>query len=105
MGALLPAIACVILSGAPQSPPQTAITLDKLFSAEYAERDGQRLGHWLPDGKSTLSTDRGSIVKIDAVTGQKTTIAGRKDLTPEGDNGELELERYSLSQDGKKLLI
>src|SRR5438045_9210615 len=86
------------------------LTLQRIF----ASRDffGQRFGpaRWLASGDSyttlELAVAGGTvIVRSDAATGARTVIGPASRLTPAGASDAIEIEDYSWSPDGKKLLV
>lgn len=88
------------------------LTIDRIFNSP--EFRGQRSGsiQWLPDGNGYTSLEpsttikRGfDIVKVDPKTGNKVVLATAQDLTPKGLNEPIDIEEYSWSPDGKKLMI
>ncbi|HCT30579.1 MAG TPA: S9 family peptidase [Bacteroidales bacterium] len=88
------------------------LTIDRIFNSP--EFRGQRSGsiQWLPDGngytaiEASTSVKKGvDIVKVDPKTGAKVVLASTQDLTPKGLNAPIDIEDYSWSPDGTKLLI
>jgi dipeptidyl-peptidase-4 len=86
------------------------LTLQRIF----ASRDffGQRFGpaRWLAagDAYTTLELAVGGgtdIVRYDAASGARTVIVPAARLTPTGASDAIEIEDYSWSPDGKKLLV
>ena len=93
-----------------QSADPGRLTLQRIF----ASRDffGQRFGpaRWLASGDAytTLELAVGGgadIVRYDAASGARTVIVSASRLTPVGASEALEIEDYSWSPDGKKLLV
>ena len=88
------------------------LTVDRIFGSP--EFRGGTLGAlaWLSDGTgySTLEPALGGkpgkdIVRYDAETGLKTILVPAARLVPPGDSTPLEIEEYTWSPDGRRLLI
>ena len=89
------------------------LTVDRIFGSP--EFRGGSLGSlaWLSDGVgyTTLEPTTGGkgggqdIVRYDAETGLKTILVPAARLVPAGDSTPLEIEEYSWSADGRRLLI
>src|SRR2546421_3275398 len=88
------------------------LTVDRIFGTP--EFRGASLGSlaWLSDGVgyTTLEPSAGGkpgqdIVRYDAETGLKTILVPAARLTPPGDSTPLEIEEYTWSADGRRLLI
>src|SRR5437867_12598981 len=88
------------------------LTVDRIFGSP--EFRGGSLGSlaWLSDGVgyTTLEPTAGGkagqdIVRYDAETGLKTILVPAARLVPAGDSTPLEIEEYSWSADGRRLLI
>jgi len=61
---------------------------------------------WTADGKSIINSVQGEIVAVEVSDPQqRTVLASRTDLTPAGRNTPLPVVRFSLSEDGKLILI
>ena len=94
------------------SSDSTLLTVDRIFGSP--EFRGGSLGSlaWLSDGLgyTTLEPTAGGkagrdIVRYDAETGLKTILVPAARLVPAGDSTPLEIEEYSWSADGRRLLI
>jgi dipeptidyl-peptidase-4 len=90
----------------------TLLTVDRIYAS--AEFRGGSFGPlaWLSDGasyttlESSAGTDDGrDIVRYDAQTGARTILVPASRLVPPGDSVPLEIEDYSWSDDGNRLLI
>lgn len=88
------------------------LTIDRIFNSP--EFKSQRSGslQWLPDGNGYTSLEASTtikngfdIVKVDPKTGNKVVLATAQDLTPKGSNAPIDIEDYSWSPDGTKLMI
>lgn len=89
---------------------KSVLTLDRLFGGEFVPSGGKPTGEWLADGKTMLAEEPAgggvNLIEIDAATGQSQTLVRASQLTPGGqDSRPLRIERYSLSDDAKHLLI
>jgi dipeptidyl-peptidase-4 len=93
-------------------PDEGLLTLDRIFNS--AEFRGQRGGstEWLPDGTgytaleaSTTTKDAQDIVKYDPKTGIRVVIVAAENLVPQGKKEPLDVDSYSWSPDGQKLVI
>src|SRR3989475_7362655 len=94
------------------SSDSSFLTVDRIFGSP--EFRGGSFGPlaWLSDGVgyTTLERQAGGkpgqdIVRYDAETGLKTILVPASRLTPPGDSTPLEIEEYTWSADGRRLLI
>src|SRR5882762_4680095 len=94
------------------SSDSSLLTVDRIFGSP--EFRGGTLGAlaWLSDGTgySTLEPALGGkpgqdIVRYDAETGLKTILVPAARLVPPGDSTPLDIEEYTWSADGRRLLI
>jgi len=94
------------------APDSSLLTVDRIFGSP--EFRGGTLGAlaWLSDGTgySTLEPALGGkpgqdIVRYDAETGLKTILVPAARLVPPGDSTPLNIEEYTWSADGRRLLI
>ncbi|GAB3635083.1 S9 family peptidase [Hymenobacter arcticus] len=61
---------------------------------------------WTKDGYGYLRVEKDEIVQLDArKTGQPLTILSKQQLTPQGATAPLKVRRFSLSDDGKLVLL
>ena len=67
-----------------------------------AQQSGMR---WSADGKSYLHVEQNEIIKTTLPANTKEIFVNRKQLTPAGKSAPLEILNYSLSTNGKKVLI
>ncbi len=89
------------------------LTVDRIFAS--AEFRGASFGPfaWLPDGMSYTTLERSAdssagsrdLVRYDVETGGRTILVPAARLVPPGDSQPLEVEEYSWSLDGRRLLI
>lgn len=96
-----------------QDPEDSSLlTVDRIFLER--EFSTERFGRvqWLDDGSGYVilepspSVNRGrDIVKYDPVSGQRKVLVAADHLIPSGSSEPLEIDGYSWSQDGKKLLV
>jgi len=83
--------------------------IDRIFK-DHAY-DPPRFGpaRWLPDGTAYAIVERSAsgteIARYDAVSGTRTVTVTARQLVPEGAGHPLDIEDYSWSSDGKRLLI
>jgi len=90
----------------PRRQDDGEVTLDRLFGGEFSESGFEPAGDWLPDGKSLVSVEGESdIVKVNSITGKQKIIVRGTKLIPPGASRPISIERFSLSDDGKQVLI
>ncbi len=88
------------------------LTVDRIFaSAEFRGGSLSALA-WLSDGAGYTTLERAvggkpgqDLVRYDAETGLKTILVPASRLVPPGDSTPLEVEEYSWSPDGRRLLV
>src|SRR6185503_14826115 len=90
----------------------TQLTVDRIYAS--AEFRGGSVGTlaWLSDGSaytklesSTETKDGSDIVRYDAQSGARTILVPAARLIPAGESDPLEIDDYSWSADGNRLLI
>src|SRR3989475_1434612 len=88
------------------------LTVDRIFASPEFRGGSLTALAWLSDGVgyTTLERQAGGkpgqdIVRYDAETGLKTIRVPAARLVPRGDSTRLEVEEYSWSADGRRLLI
>jgi dipeptidyl-peptidase 4 len=95
-----------------QQTDSSALTLDRIFNSD--EFAPERLGpvRWLDNAAAYVkleadSTTPGgrSLVRYDAATGKREVWISAARLIPQGDSMPLAVEDYSISPDGKQLLV
>jgi dipeptidyl-peptidase-4 len=95
-----------------QQPDSSLLSLDRIFNSE--EFTPERLGpvRWMDNEAAYLkleadSTTPGgrSLVRYDASSGRREVWVAARRLVPEGDSVPLAVEDYSVSPDGKRLLV
>jgi dipeptidyl-peptidase-4 len=110
--AFLAIFACSGIGSKDNLDDPALLTLDRIFLGR--EFSTERFGRvqWLEDGSGYLTLepsqalDRGmDIVKHDPETGQQKVLVAANLLVPEGNSEPLDIDDFSFSQDGKKLLI
>ena len=86
------------------------LTLQRIFAS--AEFFGERFGpaRWLASGDAYTTLEEGAnggadIVRYDAATGARSILVPAARLMPPGASAPLDIEDYSWSADGKRLLI
>jgi dipeptidyl-peptidase-4 len=90
----------------------TLLTVDRIYASP--EFRGGSLGPlaWLSDGSAYTTLERSAetkdgrdIVRYDAQSGARTILVPAARLVPSGETAPLEIEEYSWSDDGNRLLI
>ena len=93
-------------------PDSSILTVDRIYAS--AEFRGGSFGPlaWLADGAAYTTLERPAdakdgryIVRYDAQTGARTILVPAARLVPSGESEPLDIEDYSWSADGKRLLI
>src|SRR6266550_3489719 len=94
------------------APDSSILTVDRIFASPEFRGGSLSALAWLSDGASytTLEPAAGGkpgkdLVRYDAETGLKTILVPASRLVPTGDSTPLEVEEYSWSPDGRRLLI
>jgi dipeptidyl-peptidase 4 len=99
-------------STASAAPDSTLLTVDRIYASP--EFRGGSFGPlaWLSDGAAYTTLERSAeakegrdIVRYDAQTGARTILVPAARLVPSGETAPLEIEEYSWSDDGNRLLI
>jgi dipeptidyl-peptidase-4 len=94
------------------SSDSTLLTVDRIYAG--AEFRGGSFGPlaWLGDGSAYTTLERSAdtkegrdIVRYDAASGARTILVPAARLVPPGDSVPLEIDEYSWSRDGNRLLI
>ncbi len=105
----------VLLGGgtaAAQGADSTLLTVDRIYASP--EFRGGSFGPlaWLGDGSAYTTLERSTelkngrdIVRYDAETGAQTILVPAARLVPPGDSAALDIDSYSWSTDGRRLLI
>jgi len=102
-----------ILVGAPALAAQqdsSLITLDRLFNSDDFSQDFLGPARWLGDSGYTTfeAAPQGGgrdLVRTDPATGQKQVLLAASRLIPTGDSLPLPVENFTVSSDGKQVLI
>jgi dipeptidyl-peptidase-4 len=100
-----------IAPAAQQADPAAALRaqIDRIFK-DHAY-DPPRFGpaRWLPDGTAYAIVERSGsgteIARYDAVSGTRTVMVAPRRLVPKNSDHPLDIDDYSWSSDGKRLLI
>ncbi len=112
-----PAALCVTPLAAQRAGPggpSGQVTLDRLFTTPDFQEDFFGPARWFPGAGpasyTTLEpaaggTEATDIVRYDAGTGARTVLVPAAKLVPPGATSPLEIESYSWSPDGKRLLV
>jgi len=94
------------------APDSSILTVDRIFASPEFRGGSLSALAWLSDGAgyTTLEPAAGGkpgkdLVRYDAETGLKTILVPAARLVPTGDSTPLEVEEYSWSPDGRRLLI
>ena len=98
----------------------TLLTVDRIFASPEFRLGSLSALAWLSDGAGYTTLERAAggggdgggggktgqdLVRYDAETGLKTILVPASRLVPPGDSTPLEVEEYSWSPDGRRLLI
>ena len=92
----------------------TLLTVDRIFASPEFRGGSLSALAWLSDGAGYTTLERAAggggktgqdLVRYDAETGLKTILVPASRLVPPGDSTPLEVEEYSWSPDGRRLLI
>src|SRR6266508_36890 len=106
-------LACPALTGgamlAAQGVQVPPLTVHAIWGTREFASDLVSVG-WMRDGKSftTLEDDAAGntdLYRVDALTGKRDVLVRGADLVPPGARQPVEIEEYSFSADGSKLLI
>lgn len=88
------------------------LTLDRIFNSYEFFPDFFGPAEWLEDGSgyttleySGVAYDKIDLVKYDAKTGIRTLLVESKNFIPEGKDISLEIDNYTWSPDGNRLLL
>jgi dipeptidyl-peptidase-4 len=97
-----------------QIPTGTRVTIDRLFTTPDFQQDELGAVQWFPGnpGAYTIlepsagNTARGTdIVRYDAATGAREVLAPAAKLTPAGTSEPIDIENYTWSPDGNRVLL
>jgi dipeptidyl-peptidase-4 len=106
------AVLCVLLAApaGAQGPDPSRLTLQRIFAS--AEFFGERFGpaRWLASGDAYTTLEGGAgggadIVRYDAATGARSVLVPASRLIPAGAQSPIDIEDYSWSPDGRRLLV
>ncbi len=100
-------------ASSPSAPADASrLTLERIFRAREFSPESFGPARWMPDGDSyaTVEAAKGvegacEIVLYKAATGERTVLVPASKLVPAGSDKPLALEDYSLSRDGRRLLV
>src|SRR5712692_9517240 len=94
------------------SGDSSLLTVDRIFATPEFRGGSLASLAWLSDGVGYTSLERSAggkpgqdIVRYDAETGLKTILVPAARLVPPGDSTPLDIEEYTWSADGRRLLI
>lgn len=103
------------LTAAPLPAQQTGnsqLTIDRIFASSEFRGEFVRRSSWTSDGRgyttlepSTARRDGTDLVRYDAASGTRTVLVEAARLVPAGATAPLEIEDYTWSADGTRLLI
>ena len=98
------------VSARAQATDASRLTLERIFAS--ADFFGERFGpaRWLSSGDAYTTVEEGAnggadIVRYDAATGSRSVLVPAARLTPAGATAPIDIEDYSWSPDGKRLLV
>ncbi len=107
--ALAFAVSIVLAGGVVAQEAVPSLTLERIhgtgdFSAESFS------GEWLPGGAAWAVTERSSdgvteLWRVDAASGDRAPLVAAEQLVPEAADDPIEIEGFSFSADGRKLLL
>jgi dipeptidyl-peptidase-4 len=96
---------------AQQSDPSLQ-THERHFSSQEFTAESFSQARWIDGGaaytkleKSTTANSKRDIVRYETATGKRSTLVGAERLIPAGQTAQLDIEDYSWSSDGQKLLV
>ena len=101
-----------VQAGDEETADQSLLTLERIFTDE--EFEGEKFGpaRWLEDGSgyttledSETQEEGKDIVRYDPETGKSEVMVASEKLIPKGESEPLEIDNYSWSPDGGKLLV
>lgn len=100
------------IASAQDSAEPSQLSLARLFDSEEFDLESFGPARWLSDGSgytlledSIVAEDRQDIVRYDPATGDREILIAASQLQPAGSDEPLEIDNYSWSADGNKVLI
>jgi len=105
-------IALATIPAFAQQSDHSLLTLERIFTSQ--EFTGETFGQarWIDGGagytkleKSAAANSKRDIVRYETATGKRSVLVGADRLIPAGQTAQLDIEDYSWSADGKKLLV
>ena len=109
---LILVIALAAIPAFAQQSDHSLLTLERIFTSQ--EFTGETFGQarWIDGGagytkleKSAAANSKRDIVRYETATGKRSVLVGADRLIPAGQTTQLDIEDYSWSADGKKLLV
>jgi len=92
--------------------PDSALTVQRIFASPEFCAQGFRGARWRPGmdaytrlERSASNQDWSDLVQYDAESGRRTVVLPATRLVPRGETSPIEVEDYTWSPDGKRLLI
>ncbi|RYY07106.1 MAG: hypothetical protein EOO36_24900 [Cytophagaceae bacterium] len=86
--------------------PLVALALGLLAAAPAAQAQVGPDTQWTADGYGYREVQNGEIVLLDARRpGQATTLISKQQLTPAGQSAPLQVRRFALSDNGRRVLL
>ncbi|HEV7745564.1 MAG TPA: S9 family peptidase [Pyrinomonadaceae bacterium] len=112
LGAAIVVVVFCALAVCGQATDKRTLTLDRIFSSSDFRSETFGPARWLEDGSSYTTLEPSpnnkearDIIRYEAETGARSVLISSLSLTPPGASTPLEIEDYSWSQDGRKLLV
>ena len=109
---LILVIALAAIPAFAQQSDHSLLTLERIFTSQ--EFTGETFGQarWIDGGagytkleKSAAANSKRDIVRYETATGKRSVLVGADRLIPAGQTTQLDIEDYSWSADGKKLMV
>jgi dipeptidyl-peptidase-4 len=109
---LIAALGAVPFALPAQQAPDSLVTLSRIFDSDDFDEQGAGNFRWLPDGAgyTVLEAPADSqpgrdLVRVDAKSGAKEVLFHAAQIKPQGAQRPLSIRGYTLSTDGRRLLI
>ena len=109
--ALAMSIALVDISAPAQQSDPSLLSLERIFTSQEFTAESFGQARWVDGGAGYTKLEKpaaggkSDIVRYETATGKRSVLVGADRLVPGGQTAQLDIEDYSWSADGKKLLI